>query len=68
VLPTLDTGALRRELAERYDFAQPVSAESLLEDLGKMLAEGLVHATHPRYFGLGGWAVSSSTHTRWWFL
>ncbi len=52
VFPTLDPGSLRRRLAETYDFGRPVAPERLLEDLGGLLAEGLVHVTHPRYFGL----------------
>jgi len=52
VVPTLDTSGLRRELARRYDFAQPVPAGRLLEEVGGLLAEGLVQVTHPRYFGL----------------
>ena len=52
VLPTLDPAALRGELARRYDFAEPVPAGRLLDEVGGLLAEGLVHVTHPRYFGL----------------
>ena len=52
VLPTLDPAALRRDLGLRYDFAEPVPAERLLEQVGGLLAEGLVQVTHPRYFGL----------------
>jgi glutamate/tyrosine decarboxylase-like PLP-dependent enzyme len=52
VQPTLDPYALRTELARRYDFREPVPAERLLEEVGGLLAEGLVQVTHPRYFGL----------------
>jgi glutamate/tyrosine decarboxylase-like PLP-dependent enzyme len=52
VVPTLDVSRLRQDLARRYDFAQPVPAERLLEEVGGLLAEGLVQVTHPRYFGL----------------
>jgi glutamate/tyrosine decarboxylase-like PLP-dependent enzyme len=52
VVPTLETGNLRRELAQRYDFAEPIPVERLLEEVGTLLAEGSVHVTHPRYFGL----------------
>jgi glutamate/tyrosine decarboxylase-like PLP-dependent enzyme len=52
VLPTLDPATLRQDLARRYDFAEPVPAERLLEEVGGLLAEGLVQVTHPRYFGL----------------
>jgi glutamate/tyrosine decarboxylase-like PLP-dependent enzyme len=52
VVPILDTGALRRELAQRYDFAGPIPAEQLLREVDQLLAGGLVQVTHPRYFGL----------------
>ena len=52
VVPTLEVSSLRQDLARRYDFAQPVPAERLLEQVGGLLAEGLVQVTHPRYFGL----------------
>ena len=52
VLPTLDLANLRRDLARRYDFGEPVPAGRLLEEVGGLLAEGLVQVTHPRYFGL----------------
>lgn len=52
VVPTLEAGNLRQELAQRYDFAEPIPVERLLEEVGALLAEGSVHVTHPRYFGL----------------
>ncbi len=52
VLPTLDLANLRRDLARRYDFKEPVPAGRLLDEVGGLLAEGLVQITHPRYFGL----------------
>ncbi|MGA2079307.1 MAG: aminotransferase class V-fold PLP-dependent enzyme [Holophaga sp.] len=52
VLPVLDPATLRKDLEQRYDFTRPVAPERLLEDVGRLLAEGLVQVTHPRYFGL----------------
>jgi aromatic-L-amino-acid decarboxylase len=52
VLPAMDLDTLRPDLAKRYDFRQPVPPEQLLQDVSRLLEEGLVHVTHPRYFGL----------------
>jgi aromatic-L-amino-acid/L-tryptophan decarboxylase len=43
------------ELAEglrRFDFAEPVALGELLESCAALLREGIVHTSHPRYFGL----------------
>lgn len=43
------------ELDERvrgFDFDAPVSLEPLLEACGELLRDGIVHTSHPRYFGL----------------
>jgi DNA-binding CsgD family transcriptional regulator len=43
------------ELDERvreFDFEMPVSLEWLLDACGELLREGIVHTSHPRYFGL----------------
>jgi aromatic-L-amino-acid/L-tryptophan decarboxylase len=43
------------ELEERvreFDFDRPVSPEPLLDACGALLREGIVHTSHPRYFGL----------------
>ena len=52
VTPRLAPAAIRRRLAERYDFAQPVGLSELLPDIADLLRSGIVHVTHPRYFGL----------------
>jgi glutamate/tyrosine decarboxylase-like PLP-dependent enzyme len=52
VTPRLAPAAIRRRLAERYDFAQPVELSELLPDIADLLRSGIVHVTHPRYFGL----------------
>jgi glutamate/tyrosine decarboxylase-like PLP-dependent enzyme len=51
VLPTVDMGAFRRDLAA-VDFAAPMGIEQLLSWTIARLEEGTVHMTHPRYFGL----------------
>lgn len=51
VTPTLDIGAFKRELAD-FDFLRPRPLEELLSWTMERLEHGLVHVTHPRYFGL----------------
>jgi aromatic-L-amino-acid decarboxylase len=49
--PTLDIEALRQELA-RFDFETTRPLGELLDWSINMLEHGVVHLTHPRYFGL----------------
>jgi aromatic-L-amino-acid decarboxylase len=49
--PTIDMDALRRELAG-FDFTVPRPLPALLDWSVGMLEHGVVHLTHPRYFGL----------------
>jgi aromatic-L-amino-acid decarboxylase len=35
-----------------FDFAEPVPLDELLESCAALLRDGLVHTSHPRYFGL----------------
>ena len=51
VMPTLDMGQFRHELAE-FDFEVPRPIESVLSWSIRQLEHGAVHMTHPRYFGL----------------
>jgi aromatic-L-amino-acid/L-tryptophan decarboxylase len=51
VTPALDLGAFRNELA-RFDFRAPRPLAELLPWAIDQLEHGLVHVTHPRYFGL----------------
>ncbi len=44
--------ALREALATRFTFATPEPLAALTDDVIAMLRMGLVHVTHPRYFGL----------------
>jgi glutamate/tyrosine decarboxylase-like PLP-dependent enzyme len=43
--------ALRREL-ERFDFRRPRPLDEVVGEVVGLLRDGLVHVTHPRYFGL----------------
>jgi glutamate/tyrosine decarboxylase-like PLP-dependent enzyme len=49
--PTLDVEAFRQELA-RFDFAATRPLAELLDWSIGVLEHGVVHLTHPRYFGL----------------
>jgi len=51
VTPTFDMAPFREQLA-RYDFAAPRDLQGLLSWSIAQLEHGLVHLTHPRYFGL----------------
>src|SRR5271168_4286649 len=51
VTASLDMARFRAELA-RYDFRQPQAVEPLLAWIVAQLEQGVVHMTHPRYFGL----------------
>jgi aromatic-L-amino-acid/L-tryptophan decarboxylase len=47
--------ATYEELEERlrsFDFGDPVPLDELLETTGGLLVDGIVHTSHPRYFGL----------------
>jgi len=51
VIPTLDLTKFREELAA-FDFAIPRKFEDLLSWTLARMEHGVVHMTHPRYFGL----------------
>lgn len=51
VTPTLDLNVFRRELAD-FDFDLPCSMDRLLAWSIERLELGIIHLTHPRYFGL----------------
>jgi aromatic-L-amino-acid decarboxylase len=51
VTPTLDLDAFRRELAG-FDFSAPHPLDELLAWTILSIERGVVHVTHPRYFGL----------------
>ena len=51
VTPTFDRESFRNELAD-FDFQEPHPLDKLLSWTTKQMEQGLVHVTHPRYFGL----------------
>ena len=51
VVPTLDFDAFRVELAG-FDFIEPRPLDDVLEWSIAQIERGVVHTTHPRYFGL----------------
>jgi glutamate/tyrosine decarboxylase-like PLP-dependent enzyme len=51
VMPVLDIAAFRRELAG-FDFGAQLPLDELLSWVIAQLEQGVVHVTHPRYFGL----------------
>jgi glutamate/tyrosine decarboxylase-like PLP-dependent enzyme len=51
VTPTIDLASFRRELAA-FDFETAQPLEDLLRWTISRLEQGVVHLTHPRYFGL----------------
>jgi len=51
VMPTIDMAAFRDEIAS-FDFEAPRSIDELLAWTIARLEHGIVHMTHPRYFGL----------------
>jgi glutamate/tyrosine decarboxylase-like PLP-dependent enzyme len=51
VTPTLDMAGFGRELAG-FDFTAPQSGDAVLSWVVAQLERGVVHMTHPRYFGL----------------
>lgn len=51
VTPTLDLDAFRSELAG-FDFSSPRPLEEMLTWTIERIERGVVHVTHPRYFGL----------------
>jgi glutamate/tyrosine decarboxylase-like PLP-dependent enzyme len=52
VVNTPDPIALREELASRFTFAAAEPLLPLTEEIISRLRTGLIHVTHPRYFGL----------------
>jgi aromatic-L-amino-acid decarboxylase len=40
------------ERVREFDFETPISLEPLVDACGELLREGIVHTSHPRYFGL----------------
>lgn len=51
VTPTLDADSVREKLL-RFDFATPRPLDELISWVIAQMEEGVVHFSHPRYFGL----------------
>lgn len=51
VAPPVDTAAVRKWLSA-YDFEVPRAVGDVLGDVAAQLRDGMVHTSHPRYFGL----------------
>jgi glutamate/tyrosine decarboxylase-like PLP-dependent enzyme len=52
VLPHVTPSELRRDLEQRYTFERPIPLPQLTQDVMRLLRQGTLHVTHPRYFGL----------------
>jgi glutamate/tyrosine decarboxylase-like PLP-dependent enzyme len=51
VAPTIDLARFKRDLAD-FDFETPRALPGVLEWTIAQMQDGIVHVTHPRYFGL----------------
>jgi aromatic-L-amino-acid decarboxylase len=51
VAPQASYGELAERL-EEFDFAEPIAPERAIEACAALLREGIIHTSHPRYFGL----------------
>jgi glutamate/tyrosine decarboxylase-like PLP-dependent enzyme len=52
VSPTLTPDELRAHIEKRYEFVGEMPLGEVFTDVRTLLREGLIHITHPRYFGL----------------
>lgn len=52
VVPQLSTVEIQDRLEREFDFAKPLPLEEVMARVGALLQDGIVHATHPGYFGL----------------
>jgi glutamate/tyrosine decarboxylase-like PLP-dependent enzyme len=51
VAPAVDDGELE-DRVRRFDFGEPVALDELLDAARELMRDGIVHTSHPRYFGL----------------
>jgi len=51
IVPRVTPDEIRRDLASRYDFTNPLALPDVIA-VERMLQRWQVHVTHPRYFGL----------------
>jgi len=52
IVPAVTAHEIRRYLAARYDFTEPLALDEVGADVDRMLRTWQVQVTHPRYFGL----------------
>jgi glutamate/tyrosine decarboxylase-like PLP-dependent enzyme len=52
IVPCVTPEEIRRHLASRYDFRNPMPLDDAVADVEQMLRSWNVQVTHPRYFGL----------------
>lgn len=52
LVPRLSTEEIRARLAVEFDFDQPHALKEIMGRVSALLQDGMVHATHPGYFGL----------------
>jgi hypothetical protein len=52
VSPDVAPGEIRSKLERRFTFEEPIPLESLTTAVCRLLRDGNLHVTHPRYFGL----------------
>ena len=61
IVPTVTPHEIRRHLASRYDFTNPLDLDDVVADVETMLRTWQVHVTHPRYFGLFNPSVTAAS-------
>ena len=52
IVPDVTPHEIRRYLASRYDFTNPLAFDDVVADVEQMMRKWQVEITHPRYFGL----------------
>jgi glutamate/tyrosine decarboxylase-like PLP-dependent enzyme len=52
IVPSVAPEEIRRHLASRYDFTNPLALDDVIADVEQMMRTWHVQVTHPRYFGL----------------
>jgi glutamate/tyrosine decarboxylase-like PLP-dependent enzyme len=60
IVPQVTPREIRRYLASRYDFAQPLALDDICADVERMLQTWHVQVTHPRYLGLFNPSVTAA--------
>jgi glutamate/tyrosine decarboxylase-like PLP-dependent enzyme len=52
VLPSASPAEIRERLVDRFSFTEARPLEEVVRDVASILERGMVHTTHPAYFGL----------------